>query len=118
MSEEFEDASDYLRDLQNKRVASPERLLLFHVIWQCYVDLSHPSYRPACLIFIGSEHFQRTCELLELTPTLVRDAMLAKPFRATVTRRGGVKGPRKRKPIQWAATFNSRETGAIQSCQQ
>ena len=111
MVEEYEDAADYLTDLRNRRVVSGEVTLLWQILWQTHIDLNQLSYRTACLMFLESEHFQRICELLDLNPMLVKAALLSarspKP-----TKRGRV-GGRKRKPIVWATTFNSKEIGVI-----
>jgi hypothetical protein len=106
---EYEDAADFLNDLINRPNTKPERLLSFGILWQCYVDLSHPSFRHSCEVFIASDHFKRMCELVELEPLLVRSAMLsAKPHKSKRGRTGG----RKKKPMVWTSTFNSREVSS------
>jgi hypothetical protein len=102
------DARDLLDEQRNQRAFSGEKLLLWELLYKCYLDLNIVTYRTRCLAFLEGEHYSRICELLELDPVLVRDAMLnARPPKKT--KRGRKRGPIK--PYTWARTFDSSMMG-------
>jgi hypothetical protein len=117
MAEEqtFEDGADYLNHLKYRRNKCGEVALLWEILWKTFLDLNIVTHRVKCLAFLESEHFERICEFLSLTPALVRNAMLdARPPRPS--RRGRKRGPRH--PIVWAATFDSSTIGVSSNVQQ
>jgi len=100
---EYEDGTELLNDLQNRRKCQPERQLWFSVLTQTFYDLSHPSYRNRALLFVEGCSFQTICKLLDMKPELIKTAMLAaKPPKPTMR---GKRGGRKR---TWKHTFDSR----------
>lgn len=84
MIEEYEDGRDYLDTLKNRRYHSNEKVLLWEILWKTYLDLNIVTYHAKCLMFLDSQHFNRICELLEVNPVLVRNALMnARPPKAT-----------------------------------
>lgn len=113
MSREIDiaDANDALQELANRPNTQPERQLWYEVLHSAWLDLNKKHTRTKALLFFNGESCKEVCRLLSLDYEDVQCRANNRPFKPQQSRRGGVRGPRKRKPIIYSHTFNSSEAG-------
>lgn len=113
MSREIDiaDANDALQELTNRPNTQPERQLWYEVLHSAWLDLNKKHTRSKALLFFNGESCKELCRLLGLDYDDVQQRANNRPFKPLKSRRGGVRGPRKKKPIAWTATFDSRSVG-------